>query len=665
MKFLHSIFLALLLLVGGPAWSADPCQIAERCGSVPPTAVEEPIDLARVVMFYEQHRGGRYEREKRRQVIVGANQVLRFAAHDISRGGVVLALQAGKNDLLVDDVEHTSVTVPAGAKVAQFLVSEADLKPGWRRVQVREPDGRKSPTWFVHVGTLTADRVVPVSTSVFDWTHGGPVMHRWAWVPADATPSRYPIQIRTWTPFSTALAGKDLHLSTLVPNTGPSRIDFGSTPWSTYGKQSYYYSDFVRKFPVTPQLDGVPGIATMAMPTHIEMGRATQTTAPGSPGVNAVYVLNPWSLSRINEDGSKRTLVGWRGWPGALELVGNWTAVPPERRGLHEAWAFRFDPSSLGIDVNAPLIGGRPPHSGNPTGFIADTQNNRVLKVVFDGKSHDTPAVVTEFITGISDPFGLAVWRDELIVSERLAQRIAAYDLATGAFKRVVQTCDGTHYAMGLDREPVRLVPATAEAAALAKRREAPCVAPEGMDLDGDELVFASVSQAQVRRLHLVDGTLKVQGNLPIDAGANYVQVAANDGTWGPAGTVFATTWSGTQFGYPIALKADGTRWLYMQNSQASPEAGRGPMWASKSYSAAVGVRGGRLVFGSSDFGLWQAGRASANDPVMDVKRYDAGRKQLDNLLYGVGGYSPYGYPLPWGKSDDLDYFLQSHGHVR
>jgi hypothetical protein len=99
-----------------------------------------------------------------------------------------------------------------------------------------------------------------------------------------------------------------------------------------------------------------------------------------------------------------------------------------------------------------------------------------------------------------------------------------------------------------------------------------------------------------------------------------------------------------------------------MQNTSTAPSAGRGPLWASMSYSAAVGVRGGRLVFGSSEFGLHQIGRAAANDPVVDLKRYNAGRAELDHLLFGDGGHSPFGYVPP--RSANADYYLQIHGHA-
>lgn len=654
-------FLLFLLLLVGQAFAADPCATAGQCAPQLPEMRSEPNDLTRVVQFFpKQHPGGRYARKMEREVVVGSGYVLKFKAYNITQGGTEQPLKEGRNALLVDDAEHAVIQVPAGVKVAQFVVNEADLKPGWRRVRVQEPDGKLSPTWFVHVGTQIVDRVVPLATSVFDWTHGAKdPTHRWTWIPADAKPAPYPVKVRDWVPFNTALTGKDLHLSVLIPDTGWRLIDTSSVPWSTFGAQSYYWSDFIRKMSVLPLLDGPAGYATFPMPTHIEIGVSTLTTDPTSKKVGAIYGLNPWALARVNEDGAKKTLVGWYGWPGDMRLAGDWSAIPSERHGLHEAWSFRFWPYTLESDLSAPLVNGRPPHKRNPVGFITDTQNNRVLRVEFDRLSHDTPAKVTEFITNIHDPWGMVIWRDELIVAERLAHRIAAYDVRTGAFKRVVLTCDGTNYAQNRDRSPVVLPSPAAEAEALAKRRAAPCVAPEGLDLDGDDLLIASQAQAQIRRLGLVAGNLRVQGNVPIDAKSNFMTVAASDG-FGPPGTAFAATWTGTQFGFPVAILPTGQRWVYMQNAEGAPSSGRGPLWASRSYAAAVGVKAGRLVFGSSEFGLFQIGKAAASDPVIDVKKYKAGRLELDPLLFGEGGFSPYGYIPP--RSANADYYLKVHG---
>jgi hypothetical protein len=640
----------------------------------PPAVAEEPHDLVRLLIFYFHHDTGRYKRKQDAEVVVGAGYKLKFQMFNIVAGGTLYTLPLGVYGLQVDDVLHTTVTVSTSLKIAHFTIAETDFAPGWHRVRVVAPDGTTSPTWFVHAGATRVGDYVPRCTAVYDWTHGAKEwVHRWCWVPYNAQPTRFPVQVRAWEAFGNTPLGKDLHLSTLMPDTGPHRIDDGPVP-STMQWQSYYYDRMVAKLPVTPLLDGPAGIGTLSMPTHIEMGVGRQTSDPASSLMRNVYVSTPWSVSRVGPDGYKRTLIGYRGWPGRMELVGDWSAIPPERRGLHEAWPCRFDPDSVAQidDAASPGDDGRQPHAvtpgyEGPTAFIWDTQNNRILKAMFSRTSHSVPAKITEFITGLNDPFGGVIWRDWLITSERLSHRIVAHNKHTGEFVGVIVQGEASNYALGADREPIRLPDAKDEAAALAVRRKVPtCVAPEALEVMDDTLYFTGVAMAQVRRKNLLDlaSPVVVQGNVPVDAGANFMGLAVSDGTVAPRGTAFVPTWSGTQFGFPVAIKPDGTRWNYFSNTEAAPSSGRGPLWASFDYPSAVGVGNGRLVFGTSKFGLKQWGKAASTDPVIDVARYDRGRDLLAKMLvYGDEGYSPYGYALPWGQHPDIDYYLASHGH--
>ena len=635
-----------------------PCPVAPP----PPAITEEAVSLSRVMLFDTQHRSSRYERYQNEHIVTGPT-ALKFRLFNIATGGAILPMPGGEYGLVVDGVDHSKLTLASGAMTGSFAFDPAGHAKGWRRIQVREPSGALSPSWFIHIGTTRVDDTAPVATSVYSWTHGDGVKHRWAMVPWNAKPAPYPVPLRMWPSFNTPVPGKELHLSQLVPSPGTKLINGGNDVYSAFNRQSYFFSDLVKATSPLPLLDGPAGTATMPMATHIEVGRATATLDPASKPVRATYVLNSWALARIDENGTKKTLVGLRGWPGAFELVGDWSAIPVERRGLREAWAFRFKPSSLTVDVTAPLIDGRPPHIGNPIGFIADTQHNRILKLEADGRSHDTPWKVTEFITGLGDPFGMVVWENEIIVSERLAHRISAWDADTGAFKRVVLQCTGTSdYRLDSAREPIRRT-GTLEAEALARRRALPCIAPEGMDLVGDTLYFGSWAQAQVRRLNLRTGALSVQGNVPVDGNSNFMIVAVSRGDFGPEGTAFATTWSIANSGFPVAIKPDGTQWYYRSNVSGAPTAGRGPVWGSFGYGSAVGVGLGRMVFSTSDFAINQVGLATAADPVVNITTYKAGK--LDPLLYVQNGHSPYGYPLPWGKDAATDYRMTIHGHTK
>jgi hypothetical protein len=59
-----------------------------------------------------------------------------------------------------------------------------------------------------------------------------------------------------------------------------------------------------------------------------------------------------------------------------------------------------------------------------------------------------------------------------------------------------------------------------------------------------------------------------------------------------------------------------------------------------------------------------------AKEPPVDGALYNAGKKQWHDergfwLTHSDGGFGHYGLPLPWGKSSEIDYYLQCHGHVK
>lgn len=632
-----------------------------------PTVVAEPVDLSRVLLCDGHHYSSRYERYQRTQIITGPATRLRFRLFDLSAGGAVLALPEGAYDLLVDGQWHATVQVGPVATLLEFVVAESSLRPGWRRIVASGPGGLRSLTWFVHAGTSpVASDLVPVCTGSYDITHGF-ASHRWAWVDPAAKPARWPWAMPQAVPFGDTPSAPDLVRETIVPDTGTRRVNTTAAGVrSTFNRQAYFFSDLVQRLPPLPLLDGPRGIGTLCMPTHIEVGRATLTADPQSRPIGALYVTDPWRLIRVNADGSIRTLVGWRhrsppsSWQQKpdLELVGDWSAIPPARHGIHEAWGWAWDKRTLATDITAPAdADGRQPHVGNPAGYLADSQNGRILRVQFDGRSHDTPAVVTEFLTGLADPWDCVEHGDELIVSERQAHRISAYDMTTGAFRRVI--------VQGQPLANVRSDRSVARIGTLDALRAVPCVAPEGLYRRGDWLYFASFAQAEARRVHLVTGELQTVGAIAVDNNSKFAKIAVSDGSFGPAGTVFATTWSIGLSGYPSATLPDGRAWSVAQNTSASLPIGRGPTWERTSYAAAVGVGSGRLIFGSATFGLHYLRRATPADTPINVAAYRAGQAALDPLLYGAGGHDQFGLGLPWGQSLEVDHYLAAHGHQR
>jgi hypothetical protein len=628
--------------------------------------VVEPVALFSVYLFDSQHVSSRYERFQRLQIvvdIVGAAS-LKFRRFNIAGGGALQNFSAGVFTLLVDGQDHSWIPV-TGGQSATFPVNESALAAGWRRVQIRDPFGEVSPSHFIHVGVLRVDDLVPACSNVYDWTHG-PAKHKWCWVPHDAVPAHFPLKKRTRLPLTEKTPGADLYLEILVPDQWTRRISTAGEVRTTFGRQAYFFSDLIKKYPPVHLLDGPRGVGTLAMATHIEVGRATQTIDPASAPVGALYVTDPWRLMRVDDDGRIRTLVGWRHrtppcwWgrsPPELELVGNWEGVPV--KGIHECWGAAWDKHSLRVDPNAvPDANGRQRHIRNPVIYLTDPQNGRVLRVEFDGGNHSTPAKVTEFLVGLNDPWDCVENSDEreLIVSERGSHRICAYDMDTGEFRRVI--------VLGEALASVDVNRVVIKYGTLEQRLAAPCVAPEGLARLDQWLYFAGIAQGQCRRVHLGTGELQILGSVPLDGNSRFIKIAVSDGTAGPYGAWFATTWSLAQFGYPTAHLLDGTQWYLVKNTQDSPGTGRGPYFENINYAAAVGVGNGRIVFGSASYGLRQLVKAFPTDPNIDRTKYDKGRWDLDHLLYAEGGHNVFGLPPPFGQTPELDYYLTVHGHT-
>jgi hypothetical protein len=329
-----------------------------------------------------------------------------------------------------------------------------------------------------------------------------------------------------------------------------------------------------------------------------------------------------------------------------------------------------WDERTLAVDELAapiPAEGNRRPHLVGPVAFLADTQNNRVLRVEFSATSHAVPAKVTEFLTGLGDPWDVLCDAGVLYVSERAWHRVVAYDATSGRLLRVV--CSGQPLA-SVDRN--RFVRRAVTDAAIQAQ---PCVAPEGLyKLPGDPwLYFGSFAMKQVRRVHLTTGEVQVMCDVPVDGNSQFFKIAISDGTFGPRGTIFVWSWSNGQRGYPFTwLPEDGPRFARWSGpsrhwSWYEQEGGAG-LWAQFAYGTAGGVRNGMLVCGGAGEGLQVITMREAGDigssaaATRGAKEY---RQRGLNLLHGHGGFGYYGLPLPWGVSGDVDAYLTLCGHAR
>ena len=624
------------------------------------------LNLASVVCFDSWHASSRYERFQRLVRWTGNRAQVRIIGINLVNGGGANTLGSARYTLLIDGVERASAA-PSGS-AAVFDVPLAELSTGWHELDLAGlAPGETCPKWFayLHRPGAPAPDLMPVCTGSYELTHAPYPPHSWAWVPTRYTPKAAPLAPRAYPPVTDPRA---VHWSQLVPGDGANinRPNVSAEGiWNTFNQQAYDWLLLIDKLPKLALLDGPRGVGTCSMVTHISIGTGRFEDRPDSPLMLNIYATDPWRVFRVGDDGTIKTLAGYRHkGPGGhwkddkanLELVGDWSAIPEARRGFHELWGLAWDSSTLVVDASAapiPEEQGRKPHVGNPACVVSDSQNNRLCRIEFDGRSHATPAKVTEFAVNLADPWDVVEWRDEFIVSEQSADRIIALDKA-GKFKRVVLQRDPANPARSGNTWTRKAFAVGAQAQVMAQ----PCIAPTGLFVLDDWLYWGSLLQGQVRRVHLVTGATDVACSARTDANSRFVKVAVSDGTFGPRGTVFACSWSNSGVPEHGGTKSDGAFWQ-MQRPL--------PAWATTSYRTAVAVGGGRMYVASAQEGITRISARLPGDVVGDEALYVAGRAEYEartlRLLHGVAGHSPYGFAAPAGSAA-LKHYLQLNGQA-
>lgn len=637
-----------------------------------PAAIRKRVNEAALLNFDEWNGSSRYTRASKLTIWRDDLVSVAFDCQNMttSGGGGRRVLQGAEYTLFIDGKPHATTLLAPDSKVGVFTVYTKRLAPGWHVLDISEFGEETSVPYpvFVLRGELPAQDWVPVFT-------GSHEIGEWFnidWVPAVHDPKPWPCPLREFSHFSEIPGDNSVFLEMLTGGvTGHARRLNRNKDGilSTATKQDYFWSDFVAKLPVVELLDGPRGDNVLTMASHISIGTGQQDDEPGSPLMDNLYVTDPWRFVRVSPNGTVTTLVGYRHksppnyWEDEpeLELVGDWSAIPEERRGFHELWGMCWYPESLKVDNTADRIpeeGNRRPHITAPVAFLADSQNSRVCRVEFNATAHGVPPKVSEFILA-PDCWDCVSWGNSLIVSERGAHRIVKYNMQSGDLERVI--VEGAALAT-VDRN--RQVQTTGT---LEERRAADVVAPEGLYVLGDWLYFGSAAQEQVRRVHLVDGRIEVV--IPHVSGrGTFLKIAVSDGTTGPEGTVFVSQWD---VGAPDVYTPDGSKWSLTPYDKRGLARGRGGKsakygYSNTSYSSAVACGNGRVVFGSAMEGLRQISMALPTDPDIDRNRYSAGRDKWRDqgyyLTHGDHGESFFGLPLPQGDAD-IDYYLSVLGH--
>ncbi len=638
--------------------SLDEAPVEDPVPGTAPTLTHEPLNLSAVVCIESWHGASRYERFQRLVRWTGDVATVRIIGMDLAVGGARRALGSAAYVLLANGAEVARASVPAGATEVVFTVALAALAPGWQTLAVRGlAAGETAPTWFAYLdrGQPKPD-TVPVCTGSYDVTHNGSGVHSWAFVPAKASPKARPLAPRSYPPIT---AAQQMIGVNLIPGDGGNinrpNVSKDSIP-STFNAQSYNWNTWLGRQHL---LDGPRGVGTASVVMHISIGTGRVEDKPDSPLMGNIYACEPLRLIRVSDSGHVTTLFGWRHKGAAgywqdkpasqLELVGDWSAVPEARRGCFELWGLAWDADSLTVDASAEPIPdeqNRRPHGGKPACFVTDSAVNRVLRSEFDGKSHRTPAKVTEWLEA-HDPWDVVAWRDDIIVSERGSHRIAAYNKA-GLLK---------HYI--LERNPALPGSATVDvnrfvvrSGSIAELRAHPCIAPEGLYVLDDWLYFGSFAQAIVRRVHLVTGELQDVCTPFLDGNSRYIKLAVSDGTVLERGTVFVDSWTNTFAGRSdkVCYRPDGTRmWLPTLHP-----------WSVGGYGTAVAVGGGRLYIGTSEEGITRVSARMPTDAAVNAAAFNRGAsdyaKSNQRLLHGPHGYGHWGWDLPTNSADIVAY---------
>lgn len=589
--------------------------------------------------------------------------------------GELRALTGGTYTLLIDGNAAATVTPPKGAKEATFEVNADALSPGWHELRtVPSVIGESCIPYFALVvrGDVAGpnDRV-PVATGSYSLALHPP-KYRFGWAPAMYSPTKLPLAPRERTPFSTLLPAAQLHVEQLVPvrNGDTHRVcKTQEGVLTSFANQCYHWANMLDKTPFVPLLDGPRGVGTVCMATHLEVG----TAAPQELGfINNTYFCDPWRVGKVRADGNVTTLVGyrhkgiaqhWQDKTSDLELVGDWSAIPAERRGFWELWGMAWDRRRTGANnVGAPSPDPRErgliphPPGGGMVILLADSQNNRIVRCEFPHDTHFdyNRTKVTELLTGLADPWD-CVGDDAgtLYVSERKAHRICAYSMDTGELLRVV--VQGQALAtVGADREARRTV-------SLDAARAAVCVAPEGLFLQDGWLYWGSRAQAQVKRVNIESGAVEVVTDIALDDNVKFVKIALSDGSFGPRGLLAMATWSAADYGW--CRFAPG--WGLGSASYNHTISGQN---AHFNYPTSVAFGGGQLVIGGVNEGLLRVTKRLPTDTVASSAAKAGAQEWFDaglTLLHGHSGFGFYGLPLPWGLSANVDAYLTWQGHSK
>jgi hypothetical protein len=627
----------------------------------------------------------RYDRYITRHVIEPGKPIKCQLAHDNrASGGVALKLPGAQYGILLDGVEVYRVKSFRWDGWADVTLAVENIPPSFKdgplQLDLKQYDaaGNEVPLQgtfvpsFVYLnreGKLKDAPWFPVYSSSYDVARSGFVFC-WAKIP------RHYI-------FNEDGSWKEPYTYALAPEPEPQEwtapipaTDFTAIQLNPYLKDDHYImtrdhtgspsfeSAHVYDMSggqtdrsdvwIHPSVDGPRGKGRVINPFDAQPSR-----------LGGGHFLDHMSFGHCHADGLVQRHFGYVvDWPypqwqekdlikSSKRLIGNWDAVPEEKRGLDRSWTWYWDPRTVKRGTGSPIVNDghnsagllEPPHDGaGPTVLVPrpQPQHNDLLEAVYDPRSHLTPPKMRIGIEGLRSPWGVTVTDDGLVlITEQSASVVSAYQ----------RSLDGTYTKLWeLGGIPI----------------------PQGIDHDGQGNVYVgSRANFGVYRFNLADRVITKFAQNAITGKSFFCSVHVNrDPKTGGIYICSSTANEAANFGNPQTWRPDGTG-VNLFPYGAAPHGLAGGDSATYSTPARTGWR--VLMRGGSDIGLmkWRRKRAGDVDFGM-VGRWDssgfhrqfhedAGKWWAEgfHLVYGRRAHPSFRIELPHGYADWCDRYIK------
>lgn len=332
---------------------------------------------------------------------------------------------------------------------------------------------------------------------------------------------------------------------------------------TTCNIRKYFEWAFSKHYPTHATIEGPRGQARSSFFTYLFGGRDGH-----------IYFLNPHTFGRIDKKGKLIVGAGVYHTEQNAPYYDDAPHMPYLARGIwkdvegshimSEPWAFSIRPGTDAVDDV--IIDGEPSHSQNVILDVADTGNNRILAIGFDGRQHlgQQDPVITVLVDNVVFPWANAhvphyeTGEDEIWISEKLADRVIAVNVKTKARRTIleagIQVSDPKLTGRSYPLSDEYLVPGKNKIDT-EKLRQFQIVGPDSIVPFRDRVYVSSATQRWVISVK-TDGTdYRVEGLLPENYsthgknGLAFMQIAIDPGHVFEAGTILSASWSAVNGG--------------------------------------------------------------------------------------------------------------------